>query len=437
MNILFIHTHDTGRYIEPYGYNIPTPNLMEFAWESLVFRNTHCACPTCSPSRAALLSGMSPHSCGMLGLAHLGFEMNDYSKHMANFFKTAGMETVLCGVQHELHDGTKIGYDKVLQKTPRSKNFQYDVDNSKLAADYIKNTKKPFFMWFGMFANHRKYIALENELTQRKVDPKYVALPHVIFDTGESRTDMAEYITTAEVSDNCAGEVLRAVKEAGIEDETIIIYTTDHGLPMPRMKCNLFDTGTGVSFIMKIPEGKRNGDVSDYLISQIDVFPTLCDLLNIEKPDWLEGKSFINVINEEPRDWDNEIFSEVNFHATYEPMRSIRTKRYKLIKKFDDYKKVMPSNIDDSPSKSLILENGYLETEVYDEMLFDLYLDPVERVNEINNPRYEAVYKSLSQKLKDNMVRTKDPLLEGQILLPKGAKTLQQCAISPNELIQK
>jgi arylsulfatase A-like enzyme len=247
---------------------------------------------------------------------------------------------------------------------------------------------------------------------------------------------MAEYIATAEIADNCVGEVLNAIKQSNLEDDTIVIFTTDHGLPMPRMKCNLFDTGTGVSFIMKIPKGKRNGEVTDYLISHTDVFPTLCDLLNIEKPDWLEGKSFINVLNEEPGDWDNEIFSEVNFHATYEPMRSIRTKRYKLIKKFDDYKKVMPSNIDDSPSKSLILENGYMETEVYDEMLFDLYLDPVERVNEINNPRYEAVYKSLSQKLKDNMIRTKDPLLEGQIPLPKGAITLPQSALSPNELLE-
>jgi arylsulfatase A-like enzyme len=187
---------------------------------------------------------------------------------------------------------------------------------------------------------------------------------------------------------------------------------------------------------MKLPKGRRNGDVSDYLISHIDVLPTLCDILKIEKPTWLEGKSFVDILNEEPSDWDNEIYTEVNFHATYEPMRAIRTKRYKLIKKFDDYKKVMPSNIDDSSPKNLIMDSGYLETEVCEEMLFDLYLDPTERVNQVNNIRYKEIYQELSKKLNENMIKTNDPLLKGSIPLPKGAITLPQSALSPNELLE-
>ena len=77
MNILYIHTHDSGTYLQPYGHNIPTPNLMKLAREGTLFRHAYCAGPTCSPSRAALLTGMSPHSCGMLGLAHRGFRIND------------------------------------------------------------------------------------------------------------------------------------------------------------------------------------------------------------------------------------------------------------------------------------------------------------------------------------------------------------------------
>ncbi|WP_082053739.1 sulfatase-like hydrolase/transferase [Gordoniibacillus kamchatkensis] len=72
MNIVLIHTHDTGRFIQPYGYAVSTPNLMRFARESLLFRHAYCAGPTCSPSRAALMTGMVPHSAGMFGLAHLG-----------------------------------------------------------------------------------------------------------------------------------------------------------------------------------------------------------------------------------------------------------------------------------------------------------------------------------------------------------------------------
>ncbi len=97
MNILYLHTHDTGRYIQPYGYAVPTPNLMKLASEGTLVRQAFCAGPTCSPSRAAMLTGMNPHSCGMTGLAHRGFKLNDYSKHLAAFLGRQGYETVLCG----------------------------------------------------------------------------------------------------------------------------------------------------------------------------------------------------------------------------------------------------------------------------------------------------------------------------------------------------
>jgi N-sulfoglucosamine sulfohydrolase len=80
LNIIYLHSHDTGRYISPYGYKVRTHNLQRFAEEGVVFRQCFCANPTCSPSRAALLTGEYAHSCGMYGLVHRGFEMPDYSK---------------------------------------------------------------------------------------------------------------------------------------------------------------------------------------------------------------------------------------------------------------------------------------------------------------------------------------------------------------------
>ena len=90
MNILYIHTHDTGKFIQPYGYQVETPNLMKFAERGTVFRSAFSAAPTCSPSRAALLTGEYPHNCGMFGLAHRGFEMEDYSHHIASYLKSFG-----------------------------------------------------------------------------------------------------------------------------------------------------------------------------------------------------------------------------------------------------------------------------------------------------------------------------------------------------------
>ena len=76
-NILYIHSHDTGRFMSPYGYDAPTPNLQKLADEGVLFRQAYCAAPTCSPSRASLLSGESPHNNGMVGLVNRGFSMSD------------------------------------------------------------------------------------------------------------------------------------------------------------------------------------------------------------------------------------------------------------------------------------------------------------------------------------------------------------------------
>jgi len=81
-NILYIHSHDTGRYISPFGHDVPTPNIQRLAEQGILFRQNHCAAPTCSPSRAALLTGQYAHASGMLGLAHRGFALNDYRQHI-------------------------------------------------------------------------------------------------------------------------------------------------------------------------------------------------------------------------------------------------------------------------------------------------------------------------------------------------------------------
>jgi len=100
MNILYLHSHDTGRYIQPYGHFVETPNLQRLAEEGVLFRSAFSAAPTCSPSRAALLTGQSPHSCGMLGLAHRGFSLTDYRHHLLHSLREGGFRSVLAGIQH-------------------------------------------------------------------------------------------------------------------------------------------------------------------------------------------------------------------------------------------------------------------------------------------------------------------------------------------------
>ena len=83
-NILYLHSHDTGRAIQPYGHQVPTPNIQRLADQGLLFRHTYCGAPSCSGSRACLLTGQWAHSNGMMGLAHRGFVLNDYSQHIVH-----------------------------------------------------------------------------------------------------------------------------------------------------------------------------------------------------------------------------------------------------------------------------------------------------------------------------------------------------------------
>src|SRR5687767_2261843 len=113
-NILYIHSHDTGRYVQPYDYAVATPNVQRLAEQGLLFRQAFCAAPTCSPSRASLLTGQCAHSSGMLGLAHRGFALRDYGQHLVRTLRAAGYYTALAGMQHEAKDPATIGYDQIL-----------------------------------------------------------------------------------------------------------------------------------------------------------------------------------------------------------------------------------------------------------------------------------------------------------------------------------
>lgn len=410
MNLVYIHTHDSGRYFEPYGYNIPTPNIMELARSGTMFRNAYCASPTCSPSRSAMLTGRMPHNNGMMGLAHRGFGLNDYKQHMSNYLKANGFYTVLCGMQHEAHNANDIGYDEV-RIDPRNNNEDptgWDMANAGSAIDFLRNRSKdkPFFLSYGLFHTHRPFLEIDPG-----VNPDHVLPPAVIPDNAETRTDMAGYITSAKRADTCIGLLLKELKKQNLLEDTLVLFTTDHGLAFPYMKCNLYDTGTGVTLIMGYPGNPSKGRVKDTLVSHLDVFPTVCDILKLEKPAWLQGESLLPVLENRREEIRDEVYSEVTFHASYEPMRAVRTKRYKYIRVYQD--KPAPANIDNSVTKDFFIEEGFLDRTVSKEMLFDLYFDPCERTNLAGYSEYSKIYGEMKSKLDSFMEETNDPMTAG------------------------
>lgn len=430
MNILYVHTHDTGRFIQPYDGSIPTPNLMKLAKEGTLFRNAYCCGPTCSPSRAALLTGQHPHMNGMYGLAHRGFSLNDYSKHLANYLKRFGYETALFGMQHECKTPDGIGYDRVFKdsRSEREDLTRWDLTNGDAAIAYIKEKhEKPFFMSYGLAHTHRPF----NEV-DASVNPDYLKVPHCLADNAKNRLDYAGYVTSAMRADMCIGRVLDALDEAGLTDDTLIIYTTDHGIAFPFMKCNLYDTGIGVSLIMKYKGNPSAGTVKDGLVSQVDIYPTLCDLLGIEKPDWLTGTSLMPLLNDTADEVNEAVFAEVTYHAAAEPQRCIRTKQYKYIRRFGDFEKYVPANIDAGGSKDFLMAEGLMEHLPPREMLFDLRFDAAERNNLVDAPEYGDVLADMRVRLDKFMKDTGDFAADGRWPKVDGMILNTQTCIDPD-----
>ncbi|RKU14404.1 sulfatase [Candidatus Poribacteria bacterium] len=421
-NILYIHSHDTGRYVQPYGHAVPTPNIQRLAEGGVLFRQAFCANPTCSPSRASLLTGKWAHSCGMLGLVNRGFSMSDYSQHIVHTLRDGGRyHSVLAGLQHVAKDPAQIGYDRIL-----------DGDRSpeqvvSRTVDFLKDApSQPFFLDVGFFVTHREFPEPGPD-----EDPRYCLPPAPIPDTPENRYDMAAYKASGRILDNSIGAILEALDENGLAENTLVICTTDHGLAFPGMKCNLTDHGIGVMLIMRGPGGFTGGKVCDAMVSHIDVLPTICELLDIATPEGVQGSSMIPLIRGEVEAINDQIFAEVNYHAAYEPQRAVRTQRWKYIRRYSNRQKPVLPNCDAGPTKDVWMQHGWQDRYVAPEQLYDLIFDPNETHNLVDDSTVASVLEDMRHRLDQWMDETADPLLRGPVPPDPGAQLNDPTSISP------
>jgi N-sulfoglucosamine sulfohydrolase len=423
-NILYIHSHDSGRWVQPYGFQVPTPNIQMLADQGVLFREAFCAAPTCSGSRASLLTGLHCHNNGMLGLAHRGWELNDYGQHWVHALRRAGYRSTLIGEQHISIDPGVIGYDEVV---PVDSNHAEYV--APLTIEALRDaSSEPWFMSVGFFETHRDFFAPTSVR-----DTLYSLPPSNLPDVVTTRRDMAAFKASARSLDQGIGGVLHALHDFGLVENTLVICTTDHGIAFPGAKATLFDRGIGVMMIVRGPGGFSGGKVVDAPVSQLDVYPTLCELAGVEAPDWLQGSSLMPLVRGEVERLHEAIFSEVTFHAAYEPQRAVRTERWKYIRRFDEYRYPVLANCDDSDSKALLVEAGWGKREVPRERLFDLVLDPAEGANLAADPGFAEVLAEMRGRLDAWMRETADPLLDGPVAAPTGALVNEQWQLSADE----
>jgi arylsulfatase A-like enzyme len=428
MNFIYIHAHDTGRHVQPYGYGVHTPNIQRLAEEGVLFRQAFNAAPTCSPSRAALLTGQSPHNSGMIGLAHRGFSLNDPTQHLASTLKHHDYTTTLAGVQHvTTDDPTTLGYEQVI--SPEHKSV---ASVAPVAAGFIREMAtngRPFFLDVGFFEAHRPFEMVDAS------ESRYVRPPAPIPDTPETRLDTASFYSSVREFDRGVGMVLDALDASGLADSTLVICTTDHGPPYPVMKCNLTDHGTGVLLVMRGPNGFAGGRVFDAMVSHLDLYPTICDLAGVPGPEWLQGHSMLPLIAGEVDIIRDAVFGEVTYHAAYEPQRSIRTDRWTYIRRFGERETPVLPNIDGGETRDLWIEHGWEHRNIASDQLYDNLFDPIQSRNVAAEPELAPVKAELASRLENWMIQTYDPLLAGDVPLPPGALMNDASSRSPDDAL--
>ncbi|GEN46613.1 sulfatase family protein [Alkalibacillus haloalkaliphilus] len=412
-NIVFIISHDTGRYLGTYGRNVETPEIDELASEGIQFNQYFCSQPQCSPSRGSIMTGRYGHNHGMMGLAHMGHSIYEQLETIPSELNKIGYRTSLIGLYHESvndeFDPYKLGYQNY-QQVPG--NWATDVTDHFV--DFLKEENKrdddsPFYVSLGFEETHRPFDDYE------PVDLDEVVLPDYLPDTEEVRKDFAQFYRSGMDMDDAVGRIKRAIKEQGFDDNTIIIFTTDHGIAFPRAKGTLYDSGLETAFLMKFPEGMyEQGYQSDALLCNVDLMPTIFDLVDCKVPEGVDGVSFLPLIEGEVEQTRDHFFAEMTWHDKYHPMRGVRTQKYKYIRNFEDGPKVyMPYDLHTSLTGEVVRDEYYVPN--VDEELYDLEADPAELNNIASDEAYREVVADLRAKVDQWMEASDDPLLKGRV----------------------
>jgi N-sulfoglucosamine sulfohydrolase len=286
-----------------------------------------------------------------------------------------------------------------------------------LAMEVLRRPReRPLFLSCGFFETHREFLA-PGSLR----DVLYSQPPANLPDAPEVRQDVAAFKASARSLDHGVGMVLNALDASGMADNTLVIFTTDHGMPFPGAKATLYDRGLGVMLILRGP-GIAPGRVSNALVSHIDLYPTICEHLGLEPPDFLQGVSQMPVLRGMQENVREEIFAGMTWHAAYEPQRAVRTRRFKYIRRWGERLTPVLPNTDDGPSKDLLLRHGWADREIAREQLYDLVFDPNEAHNLVGDAGYAETLDDLRGRLDAWMHDTDDPLLAGHVDPPPGVE---------------
>lgn len=424
-NIVWIIAAAASPHLSCYGETaIATPVLDQMAEEGVRFDSAFTTSPAASTSRSALVSGMYATTLGAHNhpsqnregpaagneAYYDSYVLPQEIKLVPQLLKESGYYTSL----GDFGDGSKVGRTDY--------NFVWDRALYD-SGDWRKHLKgQPFFAQIMLRGGD------DRDAKKWATDPSTIELPHHYPDHDEFRADWANYLNSWRQTDVEVGEVLKQLTKAGVADNTVVFFLTDHGVHHLRGAHYLYDAGTRIPLIVRFPDGSNSGVVRDDLVEHIDVSATTLALAGLAIPGYMHGRDlFARKLL--PREY---VFaSRDRCEETVDVVRSVRNKRYKYIRNFFPHlQHLEPNQTRDRKQvvkllrfmdESKLLDSEYaalLRSRKPLEELYDLRVDPLETQNLIRHVQYKVLSIEFRKVLKNWMIKTGDlgmipePILE-------------------------
>lgn len=421
-NILFCIADDWGRHASIYGDPVvETPVFDRVAREGALFWQAYCASPSCTPSRASILTGRAVHQLEQG--AHLWSALPAKFAVYPNLLERAGYEVGCEGKGWAPGD---------LKSSGRARNPAGPQVKSFEQFFAARDQAKPFCFWFGSKDPHRPYD--EGSGAKAGLKPELVQVPPYWPDTPEVRSDILDYYAEVQRFDARIGELLALIEKAGELDNTIVVISSDNGMPFPRAKANVYDAGVNVPLAIRWPGRVKSGQIFESaFVVLTDLAPTFIEAAGQPIPAEMTGRSLLPLLTgAEPPTTRDRVFLERERHANVRrgdlsyPVRAVRTRDFLYIRNLrpdrwpagdpEHYHSVGEyGDIDGGPTKSAItaLEPADLARlslgKRPEEELYDVRKDPHQVHNLAGNTEFSDAQRSLRTSLDAWMRDTADP----------------------------
>lgn len=434
-NVLLLIADDWSPLAACYGDSVVrTPNIDRLADRGMTFTQAFCTTPSCSASRANILTGLYSHQHRQYGHSHGShhFRTREDASSLPAVLQSSGMVSFLSGKSH-IAPASVYPFTDWREPTESSAPLFSNAAMAKGTRACLEQANgRPFYMHVASGYPHRiggyfDTTLHAGEFTGCDVACKTseVPVPAFLPDTAEVRDDLAAYYLFIARFDEFVGIMLNELDRSGLARDTLVILLSDHGMPFPGAKASPFEAGHHCPLIIAHPDGLGAGTRCNALVNWCDIMPTVLAFMQVppeRQPGNLTGRSLLPLLKDPQQEWSDVTFYSHSFHevTNYFPYRVVRGKRYKYVRCLAS-QLPLPLGMDlyDSPSYASILKTGGSSERSLDrllhhwpEALFDLDEDPYETTNLIDKTALRPIVEDYRQRLSALRFQTDDPWLE-------------------------